>query len=158
MNDFKIIITSPLFLIPGVIGSIATYLISARLISEEDKHLAYIYAAIFIFIIVFVYYVYFNWKKAEEIYSLKAELNELKKLIEQADASTKNSDTKLKKNIKFSKQSIRNVRLSCDMMHISLGNLNTHKNKKNEEDIRNVIIRYEEIKIAIDNLEDNLDE
>ncbi|EGP5343637.1 hypothetical protein D6243_10840, partial [Enterococcus faecium] len=104
------------------------------------------------------YYVIFNLEKAKRIKELEKELDESKKLLEKEKESKNDSDNKLKKLLKFSKESIRSVRRSCDMMNLSIGKLNTYKNRHNEEDIKNIIARYEDIRIEIDNLEGNLDE
>ncbi|MEG7645621.1 hypothetical protein SQH80_11785, partial [Enterococcus faecium] len=117
-----------------------------------------IYVSIAVLIIILIYYVIFNLEKAKRIKELEKELDESKKLLEKEKESKNDSDNKLKKLLKFSKESIRSVRRSCDMMNLSIGKLNTYKNRHNEEDIKNIIARYEDIRIEIDNLEGNLDE
>ncbi|EPI2198790.1 hypothetical protein [Enterococcus sp. C65] len=158
MDDFKKIRTSPVFALPGLIIPIATYFISLKLVSKKDEYLIYIYVSIAVLIIILIYYVIFNLKKAKRIKELEKELDDSKKLLEKVNGLKNDSDDKLKKLLKFSKESIRSVRTSCDMMNLSIGRLNTYKNKQNEEDIKNIIVRYENIKVEIDNLEGNLDE
>ncbi|VFA71350.1 hypothetical protein [Enterococcus faecium] len=158
MDDFKKIVTSPIFILPGLIIPIATYFISLKVVSKKDEYLIYIYVSIAVLIIILIYYVIFNLEKAKRIKELERELDESKKLLEKEKESKNDSDNKLKKLLKFSKESIRSVRRSCDMMNLSIGKLNTYKNRHNEEDIKNIIARYEDIRIEIDNLEGNLDE
>lgn len=158
MDDLKKILTSPVFALPGLIIPIFTYFISLNVVSKKDEYLIYICVSIAVLIIILIYYVIFNLNKTKRIKELEKELDDNKKLLEKVSESKNDSDNKLKKLLKFSKESIRSVRRSCDMMNLSIGKLNTNKNKNNEEDIKNIIDRYEHIRIEIDNLEGNLDE
>lgn len=158
MEDLKKLLTSPIFLFIGVVSTIATYLISIKIVPENEKHLAYILATIFLLILIFIYYLYANWIKGKQIKKLEKEIIKIQELLEKATESANVSDKKLKTVLKFSRSSLRNIRRSCDMMQMPLGNLNTYKNKNNPDDIKNIIKRYEEIRTEIDNLEGNLDE
>ncbi|MEG0123140.1 hypothetical protein [Enterococcus sp.] len=158
MEDLKKLFSSPLFLAFGCISPIATYLISIQIVSEKDKNLAYIYATITLFIVAFIYYLYINWKKSIQIKELEKEISRIQDLLNQAKDSANNSDKKLKSALKFSKSSLRNIRRSCELMQMPLGNLNTNKTKNNTDDIRSIINKYEEIRIEVDNLEGNLDD
>ncbi|OTN96261.1 hypothetical protein [Enterococcus faecium] len=158
MDDFKKILTSPVFAISELIFPIGTYFVGLKFVPKKDEPLIYICVSVVVLIIILIYYVNFNSKKAKRIKELEKELNDSKKLLEKANELKTDSDNKLKKFLRFSKKSIRSIRTSCEMMTLSIGILNTYKNKHNEEEIKNIISRYEKIRVEIDSLEENIDE
>ena len=143
--------------IPIILGLI-TALVSFKVIAKNDAKIALFLSLIALIVLYLILQIVTN-------YVLKKKIQDLKNSMIVKDTTIKNIEKELnditvtfKTQRKFSKETIRDVRLYLKKLSYPLSRLNTEKSLRTKEDVSEIIENTNSIEYTVNILEGNIDE
>lgn len=143
--------------IPIILGLI-TALVSFKVIAKNDAKIALFLSLIALVVLYLILQIVTNYVLKKKIQDLENSMIIKDKTIKNIEKDLNDITVTFKTQRKFSKETIRDVRLYLKKLSYPLSRLNTEKSPRTKEDVSEIIANTNSIEYTVNILEGNIDE